>query len=168
MEQLTNAADYPLGKDLIGLPDRLDSLPRWSTNAPPTQALFLRYLGELQNAGTLSNGWIASWQIPAQNDDPMTQSNGFQKLYVLWKDNVPSSSSPTNHAFSTNYFYDAWQKLNKLESDRMQLNLLQMNNVEDLLKLVPDSLDKTAYVGLFIIDPNQPRRGLEMIRFDGP
>ena len=154
MEQLTNAADYPLGKDLVGLPERLDSLPRWSTNAPPTQALFLRYLGELQNAGAVRYPWITNYSIPVPEDDVNDRGYKFQIFYQCWKTNVPSSQ--TNPVFSKNYFYDTWLKLGDFENDWQELRRLQMNSVEDLLRLIPDSLDKTAYVGLFIVDPKQP------------
>jgi hypothetical protein len=165
-----NLADYPLGKDL-GLPDPLTSFRAW-TNAPPVPALFLSYLGELQNEvqkegpDNTNNGWISRWP-PFNSDDSADLLNrNFKILAILWTNNVPVASR--NPPFPPNYFSTIWQTLNELENVRQQAHLLEVNSFQERVRRIPASLDAVAYVGLFIVDTNQPGRGLELIRFESP
>ena len=68
----------------------------------------------------------------------------------------------------TNYFSATWQNLKEMEKSRLERQRVQgdIGKIQERMRAVPDALDKTAYVGLFMIDP--PKPGLEMIRFDGP
>jgi hypothetical protein len=131
--------------------------------------LFLSYLHELQKGASSSNAWFKEWLIPVMSDDSAAMARKLQPLDALWINNVTSATNNPIFEAGT-YFTDTWRLLNELEKLRKQRQSLQaeIESVQERLKRVPDSLDKTAYVGLFIVDPKQPRRGLEMIRFDGP
>jgi hypothetical protein len=151
LAQLATAADYPLGKDL-GLPDQLASFARW-TRSPPTQALFLKYLGELRDAGEISNDWVKEWPDLASGDAVETLKNKFQKLHDLWIQHVPSAK---NNADFPNYFYTTWLNLKGLENTRQRKERLAAE------------ASAVAGVGLYITDPGQPGRPVEVFRFDLP
>jgi hypothetical protein len=174
-QELTFEADrllsYPFGKDL-GLPDShpLISFRIW-TNAPPLPALFLSYLGDLQKevqkegTANTNSDWVALWPS-FRSDNSTNLPRDLQMLYFSWIRNVPSASN--NPAFPNNYFATNWQVLKELESIRRQEVLLQANSAQERMKLVPDTLEAVAYVGLYIIDPMDPRHRMEIIRFEGP
>jgi hypothetical protein len=176
LEEIASAAACPLGK-YLGLPDPLTTFAAWTnarfkTNAPPLPALFLSYLGELQNgvqkegADNTNSEWVGLWPPFQSGDDLRLANRNLQLLDVYWMRNIPAATN--DPAFTTNYFSATWQKINELESLRQQEHLLQFNSVQERRKRVPASLDDVAYVGLFIVDPTQPRGGLEIIRFAGP
>jgi len=176
---LANVVDYPLGRDL-GLLDPLTSFSIWTntvarTNVPPLPALFLIYLGELQKEGAAitNNDWVTNWPSFTSYDSSNQLNKNFQSLNFWWTNNVPAAiRSPefqvTNSFKETNYFSATWQRFNELENLRRQEWFLQFNSAQERRKRVPGTLDDAAYVGLFITDPKQPRRGLEIIRFQGP
>jgi hypothetical protein len=151
LARLAAAADYPLGKDL-GLPDQLASFARW-TRSPPTQALFLKYLGELRDAGEISNDWVKEWPDLSSGDAGETLNIKFQKLHELWIQHVPAAK--TNADFH-NYFYTTWLNLKVLEETRQSKERLAAE------------ASAVAGVGLFITDPGQPGRPVEVFRFDLP
>ena len=177
LEEIASAVACPLGQ-YLGLPDPLTTFATWTnarfkTNAPPLPALFLSYLGELQNGvqkeGTdnTNNDWVGLWPPFRSEDDSRVLNRNLQLLDVYWMRNFPAATN--DPAFTNNnYFSATWQKINELESLRQQEHLLQFNSVQERRKRVPDTLDDAAYVGLFITDPTQPRGGVEIIRFAGP
>jgi hypothetical protein len=64
----------------------------------------------------------------------------------------------TNAGRTTNFFYYAWRDLKDRESVHEKLDKLQERLSE---------LDQVAYVGLFMVNRQRPKPGLEMIRFGG-
>lgn len=149
--RLATTGDYPLGKDL-GLPDRLASFTKWA-RSPPTQVLFVSYLGQLGEEGVSSNAWVKDWPPLFSSDDDETLKNKFQILYNLWIQNFPAAK--TNADF-TNYFYTTWLKLKDLEDARQS----QKRIAEEANAVVDD--------GLFITHPSQPGPPVEVFRFDLP
>jgi hypothetical protein len=109
---------------------------------------------------------MRQWHNRPDSDQPEEVSGNLQELYELWIQKQPTNQpmlTVTNPSGTTNYFFAAWRYLNEnckeLAATQAQLDTAQKRLVE---------LGQVAYVGLLIVDPNQPGTGLEMIRFGGP
>jgi hypothetical protein len=171
-------AEYPFGRDLgLGDRERLVSLAEWCrrNNTSPSQPLFLGYLEELRKVkqGTANSDWVKDWPELSTDDSEETLIEKFHTIHKLWSENADAVRN--NQGFKdADFFSDTWQKLKQLDNTRNEEELLRQeiatagDKVRAWLKLVPASLDKAAYVGLFITDPEQRRPGVEIIRFQGP
>ena len=171
-DQSKNAGlDRPLGRILRLTNDHLESFSIWTgTHASPTPALFIRYLGDLKTNGARERPWMITWPLLPEDETRETQlAAQFQQIYDLCTNRFPEAERKLMVG-DANYFSATWQKLNELENTRQEKERVQgeIDRFQERVKLVPGTLEEAAYVGLFIVDPRQPRRGLEMIRFDGP
>jgi hypothetical protein len=122
---------------------------------------FLTYLDKLKKSAP-EKSWIKQWHNKFDSNDQDEVSDRLQNLYNLWCDKRPDDQSTltvTNAGQTTNYFFYAWQLLKQREAVHDKLDKLQ--------KRLSD-LDHVAYVSLFMVNPQQPKPGLEMIRFDKP
>jgi GTPase-associated protein 1, N-terminal domain type 2 len=163
LDRLGHPLSRPLGK-LLG--ETNDNLKDFLVYAPsrPTAGAFLKYLDELRKSAP-DKSWIKEWHNKPDSDQPEEVSDNLRELYDLWAQKQPQDQSfltVTNASGTTNYFFAVWRHLNEnlkdWESTKSQLDNVQNRLVE---------LDNVAYIGLFIVDPNQAGRGLEMIRFEG-
>lgn len=164
LDDLSQSLERPLGK-LVGLTNiHLISFQSFSPSHP-TAAGFLGYLGELRNSAP-EKSWIKDWHSRTDSDQPQDVSSNLEQLYELWIQKQAQDQpalTVTNKTGTTNYFFETWRRLNEnikeWESAQSQLESAQKRLVD---------LSNVAYIGLFIIDPTQPGRGLEMMRFEGP
>jgi hypothetical protein len=150
----------PLGKSLDWTDASLDSFRSFSPSEL-SPGRFLAYLDVLRKSAP-EKSWIKKWHNRFDSDQADEVSAKFQELYFLWMDKRPQDQpmlTVTNAGGATNYFFAAWQLLKEAESLQEQLG-----QVEKRI----DQLDQVAYIGLCIVDPRQPKPGLEMIRFGGP
>jgi hypothetical protein len=163
LDDLSQFLGRPLGR-CLGAAD--DNLKSFLTFVPGhlTPGGFLEYLGALKNS-TPDKSWMRQWHNRPDSDQPEEVSGNLQELYDLWIQKQPTNQpmlTVTNQSGTTNYFFAAWRYLNEnlkeLESTQDQLDNVQKRLVE---------LGQVAYIGLLIVDPNQPGGGLEMIRFEG-
>jgi hypothetical protein len=162
LDNLTQPFGRPLGKMLAETNDHLQSFRAFSPNHP-TPSGFLDYLVELKKSAS-EKAWIKDWRNRTDSDQPQELSGTLQELYDLWSQKQPQDQAQltvTNKSGTTNYFFDTWRHLkdNSKEWEATQSAL------ESAQKRLVD-LSEIAYIGLFIIDPNQPGGGLEMIRFE--
>jgi hypothetical protein len=164
MNDFTQPLERPLGKFLGSTNDNLKSFLAFSSGQT-TPGRFLEYLGELKKSAP-DKSWIKDWHNRPDSDQPEDVAGNVHELYELWKQKQPKDEAMltvTRWRGTTNYFFDTWrhltENLKESESTRSQLDNVQKRLVE---------LGQVAYIGLFIIDPNQPGTGLEMIRFEGP
>jgi hypothetical protein len=164
LDDLTQFLGRPLGQ-CLGATDA--SLKSFLAFVPGhlTPGGFLEYLGALKNS-TPDKSWMRQWHNRPDSDQPEEVSGNLQELYELWIQKQPTNQpmlTVTNPSGTTNYFFAAWRYLNEnckeLAATQAQLDTAQKRLVE---------LGQVAYVGLLIVDPNQPGTGLEMIRFGGP
>jgi hypothetical protein len=163
LDDLRQPLRRPLGKFLGATNDNLKSFLTFSPTHP-TPAGFLEYLGELKKAAP-EKSWIKQWHDRPDSDQPQEVAGNLHELYQLWTEKQPQDQpvlTVTNKTGITNYFFESWRHLNEnlkeWESAQSQMEGVQNRLVE---------LGEVAYIGLFIVDPNQPRQGLEMIRFEG-
>ena len=160
-QQLKQAGlDNPLGT-LLGLTNA--NLASFATYAAdPSPADFLSYLNRLKKQSA-----IAGWPRVAEDDAEADLAGKFGQVYDLCIDKNPEARASLMTG-GTNYFSATWQNLKEMEKSRLERQRVQgdIGKIQERMRAVPDALDKTAYVGLFMIDP--PKPGLEMIRFDGP
>jgi hypothetical protein len=159
--------DKPLGEYLRLTNENLTSFSIWiketRTNAAPTPALFVRYLNDLKTKGARERPWMITWPVFAEEDTQLPAQ--FQQVYDSCINKFPAEQF---HFMAGNYFSAVWQNLKEIEKTRQEQQRAR-NEVDKLRKRlndVPDTLEKVAYVGLFIIDP--PKPDVEMIRFEGP
>jgi hypothetical protein len=160
-QQIKKAAfDNPLGKDLGITNKNLASFASFASD--PSSADFISYLNSLKK-----RSGIKGWPRLAEDEDETERAAKFQQLYDLLIGNNPEEK-PKLTVGNNNYFSDAWQNLKDIEKVRREKQRVQdeIDKIQARLSVVPEALDKVAYVGLFIIDP--PKPGLEMIRFEGP
>jgi hypothetical protein len=163
LENLNQPLRRPLGQFLGATNDHLKSFLAFSSG-PLTSARFLEYLGELKKSAP-DKSWIKQWHNLPDSDQPEEVSGNLQDLYELWSLNKPQDKlmlTATNQSVTTNYFFATWRMLNENFKSRQSMQA-QLDSVQKRLV----ELDQVAYIGLFIIDPNQPGPGLEMIRFEG-
>lgn len=152
--------DIAVGKDLEVTNALLASFSTFS--ADPSPAEFVKYLNRLKKQAGLKD-----WPRVQDDDQDEDLAQKFQKIYDLCVQKNPDARAVLTVG-NTNYFSSVWRSLKDMEKVRLEKRRLQ-DNIDTLnarRELIPDTLDKAAYVGLFIIDP--PKPGLEMIRFAGP
>jgi hypothetical protein len=126
---------------------------------------FLEYLGALKNS-TPEKSWMRQWHNRPDSDQQDEVADNLQELYELWSQKQPQDMAVltvADKSGTTNYFFASWRYLkdncHEIEATQDRLDYAQKRLVE---------LDQVAYVGLLIVDRNQPAPGLEMIRFGGP
>ncbi len=154
------ALDLPLGK-YLGLTNA--NLASFSTFADRcSSGEFIEYLNSLKKH--LENG---RWPRLFKEDDEATLSGKFQTIYDCCIELKPTLQAKLM-IDNNNYFSVVWLRLKEIEKSRqaLQQDRNEVDKLRTRLNSVPGTLDKVAYVGLFIIDP--PKPGLEMIRFQGP
>ncbi|HZM05402.1 MAG TPA: hypothetical protein VFC44_20580, partial [Candidatus Saccharimonadales bacterium] len=160
MKQQTEQAglDRPLGK-FLGISD--ENLASFADFAPkPGPEDFINYLNRLRKKSK-----IKGWPRIAEEETDMGAE--FQQIYERWVEKFPEARSELVVG-NASYFSVVWQKLKEIDQTRQEQQRAN-NEVDELQRLlsdVPSTLDKVAYVGLFIIDP--PKPSLEMIRFQTP
>jgi hypothetical protein len=162
LNNLSQPLGRPLGKMLGATNDNLKSFRTFSPSHP-TPSGFLDYLGELKKSAP-EKSWIKDWHNRTDFDQPPEVAGNLQELYDLWSQKQPSDQGEltvTNKNVTTNYFFETWRRLQE-NSKEWELAQAGLESAQKRL----EELKEIAYVGLFIIDPNQPGRGLEMIRFE--
>jgi hypothetical protein len=158
--KLSELLGLPLGQFLGSTNSKLESFAAFS-HREWTQRKFAEYLDQLKQSAPDKSSWITNWHNKFDPEASNEVSDKFQKLYELWSDNRPKDKPKltlTLNNVETNYFFAAWQRLQEMQSVQDQL---------DQIKKRSDELDQ-AYIALCIVDPKQPKPGLEMIRFEGP
>jgi len=163
LDKLGHPLSRPLGKLLGETNDNLKTFLVFAPNRP-TAGAFLKYLDELRKSAP-EKSWIKQWRNKPDSDQPEEVSDNLRELYDLWVQKQPQDQSlltVTNGSGTTNYFFAVWRQLNENLKDR-ESTKSRLDNVQNRLV----ELDDVAYIGLFIVDPNQTGRGLEMIRFEG-
>ncbi len=152
----------PLGKILGLTNDNLQSFLAFSPRHQ-TPSRFLEYLSKLKKTAP-TNSWIKQWKDRPDSDQPEAVAGNLQQLYDQWRQNQPQAQPmllATNKAGTTNYFFFAWRSLTDTQLERESMQ----NKLEDVQQRLVD-LTHVDYIALMIVDPNQPGRGLEMIRFE--
>jgi hypothetical protein len=152
--------DLPLGADLHLATEKMASFSDYAPNPAPDD--FLQYLNALKKRTRL-----ASWPHFNEDDDETDLAVKFQQLHDFWIAKVPEAREKLT-AGNTNYFAAVWQSLKSIDKIRLEKNRVDdtMGKLQGRMKLVPVSLDKVAYVGLFLVDGSKPE--VEVIRFQGP
>lgn len=152
--------DTPLAADLkITKPE----LASFSTFAPdPTPDDFLQYLNGLKRAAKAKNPPHFD-----DNEDEASLAAKFQQWHDWWIDRHPDSKGKLTVG-DTNYFAIVWQNLKSIEKIRLEKRAVaaKIQRVRAEMKEAPGSLDRTAYVSLYLTEGTRP--GLEVIRFDEP
>jgi hypothetical protein len=164
LDELNEPLKRPIGKYAGAANDNLKSFLTFSPTQP-SPGQFLKYLGEVKNS-TATNSWMRQWRNRPDSDQPEEVSANLQELYDLWIQKQPRDAAfltVANKSATTNYFFDTWRRLKDNLKER-ELMQAQLENVQKRLV----ELGHVEYIGLLIVDPNQPGSGLEMIRFGGP
>jgi hypothetical protein len=164
LDNLNHPLRCPLGKFLGATNDNLKSFLDFSPSQL-TPGRFLEYLSELKNS-TPDKSWIRQWQNRPDSDQPEEVSGNLQELYELWSHKQPHDQpllTVNDKSGTTNYFFDTWRLLKENLKERESIQAKLADAQKRLVEL-----DQVAYIGLLIVDPNQPGAGLEMIRFEGP
>jgi hypothetical protein len=158
--------DRPVGLTLRLTNHHLTSFSMW-TNAPPTSALFLKYLDHLKKSGSKDHPEMKTWPNFSPDDTDAELADKFARLTSLWIDLFPAAQTDLIDGH-TNYFSSVWQKIKDIQKTRQERRraLDEIALLRQRLEAVPERLDNVAFVGLFLVDP--PKPGLEVIRFEGP
>jgi hypothetical protein len=160
LEQLTKQAglDNPLGKILELTNVNLASFANYAAEPAPSD--FISYLNRLKK-----QTGIKGWPHVAEEDDETDLASKFQQVYDLCLEKNPEARTQLMVG-NTNYFSAVWLNLKDLEKVRQEKQRVQddIGKIQGRMRAVPDTLDKAACVGLFMIGP--PKPGLEMIRFE--
>jgi hypothetical protein len=162
LDKLSEPLARPLGKALGLTNDNLQSFLTFSPKHQ-TPAHFLEYLSKLKKTAP-TNSWIKPWKDRPDSDQPEAVAGDLQQLHDLWLQNQPQAQpllSATNKSGATNYFFFAWSHLSDTRQERESMQ----NNLEEVQQRLVN-LTQVDYIALMIIDPSQPGRGLEMIRFE--
>jgi hypothetical protein len=128
-------------------------------------ARFIEYLGQLRIDRAQAPG-LHPWPGFADDAEPAELADKFERLYTLVTEKYPASTRDLT-IDNTNYFYATWRNLKNIDAARQEARraAAELQGLQDRLASVPDGLDGTAYVGLFIVGRQEVRPRVEMIRF---
>jgi hypothetical protein len=148
--------EYPLGGRLKVTNAELHNLMDFAGNDLSARR-FIQYLDRLRKErGKEFKKW------PKINDDadPAILPRDFQRIYDALTDKFPNAARDLTFD-NTNYFYATWSSLRDRDAVREEADRAkdEVRVEQERINSVPDGLDGTAYVGLFIGDH------VEMIRF---
>lgn len=123
---------------------------------------FIEYLDALKKDPAAVSGWPV-FRRDAEADDRATE---FERLYNRLTDGHPEIVGALT-VDNTNYFYATWTNLTAREAVRQEAEsaAAELQKLQDRINSVPDGLDGTAYVGLFIVESQEAHPPVEMIRF---
>jgi hypothetical protein len=155
--------DFPLGA-IMGLDnDRLATFTGYPETGLPSKR-FIKYLVEVRSNALPRQPWVSDWPHWRDQDGP--NDFKFQLLFASLTNNLPGALHQL-FADDPNYLPALWRSLKGLDeasqkAARAKKTLVQ---AQERLAVIPADLEETAWVGLFIADPGQPRLGVEMARF---
>ncbi len=151
-DQQCQPLGMPLGKLLNETNGNLASYFAYASNEV-TVALYSNYLSAIKAAAPPDRAWLKKMRADFDASQPDEVVSNLQKIYGAWSERRSQSLA------ATNYLEAAWQ----IVADAGGLRA-RMDDVKRRLA----QLDKVSYIALGIVDPRQPKPGLEMIRFEGP
>jgi hypothetical protein len=123
---------------------------------------FIEYLEQFKKEGARHLGGWPNFR----NADPADLPVKFERLYDVLTNKFPDRAQDLA-IDNTNYFYATWTNLTSIDTVRQEAGRAEdeLNRVGERLASVPDGVDGTAYVGLFIVEPQDAQARVEMIRF---
>jgi hypothetical protein len=123
---------------------------------------FIEYLEQFKKEGARHPGGWPDFR----DADPADLPVKFERLYDALTNKFPERAQDLA-IDNTNYFYATWTNLTSIDALRHEAERVEdeLNRLRERLASVPDGVDGTAYVGLFIVEAQEARPRLEMIRF---
>jgi hypothetical protein len=157
--------DLPLGEALESTNKHLTSFADFA-GADFSATRFIEYLGRLRTDRAKAMDLLPGWPKLRDDADPEDLVEKFERLYTVLTDKNPASARDLT-IDNTNYFYATWRNLRNMDAMRQEARRAagELQELQDRLDSIPNGLDGTAYVGLFIVGREEVRPRVEMIRF---
>jgi hypothetical protein len=157
----------------------LKSFNTFVAGGKPSTTLFLKYLKRIAETGKVQQTWLGNWPDIPHWEAPKWEAEHFdlvlkrlREFYDLWAAHLPESSvAQLTAGFApSNYFVEGWQSLSRDEAinefTQEKKNADEnLQHFQELLVMMPESLEQVAEVRLFLVAQNNPNNRLEVIRF---